>query len=150
MGESLRDQHLRRPWDVAFAPNVGARWLTGRLPVNSSMAARAAANIGLEFATAMTEHLEMAVAVTGALVPALDDPVHELRVSAGGHPEQEACGADRARRTARAWSRSREPAPGRADAGSLRRPRWRTSWCVNPRGRTLSSGDRTADFREAL
>jgi len=25
----------------------------------------------------------MAVAVTGALVPALDDPLHELRVSAG-------------------------------------------------------------------
>ena len=51
--------------------------------------ARAAANIGLELATAMTEHLDMAVAVTGALVPAVDDPVHELRVSAGGHPEQE-------------------------------------------------------------
>ncbi len=31
----------------------------------------------------------MAVAVTGALVPALDDPLHELRVSAGGDPEQE-------------------------------------------------------------
>ncbi len=31
----------------------------------------------------------MAVAVTGALVPAFDDPLQELRVSAGGHPEQE-------------------------------------------------------------
>ena len=31
----------------------------------------------------------MAVAVTGALVPAFDDPLHELTVSAGGHPEQE-------------------------------------------------------------
>ena len=31
----------------------------------------------------------MAVAVTGALVSALDDPLHELRVSAGGHPGQE-------------------------------------------------------------
>jgi len=31
----------------------------------------------------------MAVAATGALVPALDDPLHELRASAGGHPKQE-------------------------------------------------------------
>ena len=50
------------------------------------MAARAAANIGLERAPAVSEHLNMAVAVTGALVPALDDPLHKLRVSTGGHP----------------------------------------------------------------
>jgi hypothetical protein len=46
-------------------------------------------NIRLELATALPEHQDMAVAVTGALVPALDDRLHELRVSAGGHPEQE-------------------------------------------------------------
>jgi hypothetical protein len=45
----------------------------------------ARAYIGLELATSLTEHQDMAVAVTGALVPAPDDPLEELIVS----PEQE-------------------------------------------------------------
>lgn len=85
----MRDEHLRPPRDIAFTPNVGApvahRPLAGELLDGRT----GRANIGLELATALTEHHDIAVFVTGALVPALDDPLHELRVSAGGDPEQE-------------------------------------------------------------
>jgi hypothetical protein len=54
----------------------------------------------------------MAVAVTGALVPALDDPLHELRVSAGGHPEPES-----AQRRPSSSNSSRMATVSRASAG---------------------------------